>query len=330
MLTRSERLALLLNLFGDEATQMARAELNGSALEELEMALNDFNSYPPSREEIDLVLDDFTNYFSLAVQTIEKVTAEQERAEAPVILQIAEEHFDVELEPTKKFEAPALTGNTLHDLHRLHPYQVAQALKPESPEIIALVIRRLASEHAAKTLEYLSDTSRPAIFLQLAQPSKVKPLIEQRVLAQALELALRVEQREFEEDSAEKMANLMRSMPRTLRGPMMEELIKKDKDLAEAVKKRLYRFEDLVRLKDRDLQTVLGQCRTDVLVLALQQTDEQLLNRVLSNMSKRAKESLQEEMEYKTNAKLEEIESGREDLLKVLIELDESGAITME
>jgi flagellar motor switch protein FliG len=150
------------------------------------------------------------------------------------------------------------------------------------------------------------------------------------VLSTALQLALDVEERQADEESSEKMAKLMRSLPRTVRTPMLEELAKQDKALAEAVKGQLYQFEDLARLQDRDLQKVLGQCRTDILVLALQQVEESLLAHVLGNMSKRAKESLQEEMEYKSNAKQDEIDAGRADVLKILVELDESGAITIE
>ena len=65
------------------------------------------------------------------------------------------------------------------------------------------------------------------------------------------------------------MAKLIRSLPRTVRTPMLDELAKQDKALADRRQKQLYQFEDLQRLEDRDLQKVLGQCRTDVLVLCL-------------------------------------------------------------
>ena len=334
MLTRPERLALLLNLLGEDAKQLARTGLQGESLEELETALSDFEDYPPSTEEIDLVLDDFESYFKLSLQTFQQeIQAEEQsqpKLQTPAILQIAEEHFEVELEPTKKFETPELTGNTVHDLNRVHPYQVARALLNECPAVIAMVIRKLADEHAAKTLEFLPEPIRPSVFLQLAQPSPAKTLVQQRVLQTILESALQVEERQADEETSEKMAMLMRSLPRNVRTPMFDELAKHDQTLADAVKKQLYQFEDLQRLEDRDLQKVLGQCRTDVLVLALQQVDETLLAKVLSNMSKRAKESLREEMEYKANAKTDEIESGRAEILKILVELDESGAITIQ
>ena len=58
-MNRTERLALLLNLLGDDASTLARANLEGEALASLEQALKDFDEVPPSREEIDVVLGDF-------------------------------------------------------------------------------------------------------------------------------------------------------------------------------------------------------------------------------------------------------------------------------
>jgi flagellar motor switch protein FliG len=330
MLTRTERLALLLHLMGDEATEMARQGLSGEKLEELDQSIKDFRDYPPHQDEIDLVLGDFEDYFRMALQTAQQSKAESDDADGPKILQIPEEVFDVELEPTKRFEPPKLTGDTVRDLNQMHPYQVAQALKHEHPAAAAIVLRKLANEHAAKTLEFMPELVRPNVFLQLASPSKVTPLIQERVLTKALELALRVEEREGEQETSDQMANLMRSLPRPLRKPMLDELADRDKELADAVRNKLYRFEDIEKLADKDLQKLLGQCQTETLVCALQQVEESLLTFVLSNMSKRAKESLQEEMEYKANASEEEIEDARSTIARTLATLCESGEVRMD
>ncbi len=336
MLTRPERLALLLHLMGDEATAMARQDLSGEALDELDQALKDFESYPPSQEEVDMVLGDFEDYFHMALQTVDKKPIssgggpQDDDDDGPKILQIAEESFDVDIEPTKRFTPPKLTGDTVRDLNLMHPYQVAQAMKNENPVATAIVLRKLANEHAAKTLEFLPEAVRPNVFLELAQPLAVTPLIQERILAKALQLSLQVEERETEQETTSQMANLMRSLPRALRKPMLDELEKRDSDLAETVRNQLYRFEDIEKLGDRDLQKLLGQCQTDALVCALQQVDESLLTFILSNMSKRAKESLQEEMEFKTNATEEEIMEARGSIAKILAGLCEAGEVKID
>ncbi|MEL6107456.1 MAG: FliG C-terminal domain-containing protein [Planctomycetota bacterium] len=345
MLTRTERLALLLNILGDEAADMARSGLKGEQLDDLEAALKDFNEFPPSKLEVDLVLDDFETYFNMILETSgsssksarqsgrsgsEDSVEDDDDEDLPTILQIAEENFDVDFEPQKKFEAPKLTGDTGVDLNRVHPYQVAQALAAECPAVMSMVIGSLHNDHAAKTLEFLPETSRAGVFLTLAEPSTIQPIVADRILATVLERALEVEERELETESSDKLASLMRSLPRSIRQAMMTELANKDEELAGAVKKLLYRFEDLKRLEDRDLQKFLGQCSSDCLVVALQGVDEELLERILGNMSKRAKEALTEEMEFKTNAKQDEIDAGRTEVVTLLSELVESGAVSLE
>jgi hypothetical protein len=339
ILTRPERLALLLNLLGDDAVDLAKEGLPGGISGDLGTALQDFQQYPPSQEEIDLVLDDFEAYFSLALKAVDKVGGnadggsadeEEEGLPAPKVLKISEDHFDVDIAPTKRFDPIQKSGNALLDINRLHPYQVAHALREERPEIIALVVSKLASEHAAKTLECFPESLRPGVFMGLAKPAATKPMVQETLLKKTLEMALEVKERETIEDSAEKMARLMRSLPKTVRTPMLDELATKDQALADDVKKQLYQFDDLNRLEDRDLQKILGQCQTDSLVVALQGADETILARILGNMSKRAKESLQEEMEFKTNAKQEEIDGGRAEVVAILVSLDESGEITLE
>ena len=335
--SRSERLALLVNLLGDEAVDLACSNLEGAALDDLNEALEGFREFPPRKEEVEFVLDDFEHYFDLALrnqaqssESDAEAEGSDDATEGPKIFHIPEEHFDVEVEPPKKFEKPELSGDACHDLNLVHPYQVAQVLQRESPAIASVVLRNLANTHAAKTLELMPEVQRMGIFLELANPPTTKPIVVDQIIQTTLEAALEIEERQPELDSPDEMANLVRSLPKSVRGPMLEELAKKDSDLAESVKGNLFQFDDLGRMEDRDLQKVLGKCNTDILVVALQQVDEEILGRVIGNMSKRAKESLQEEMEYKANAKQEEIDAGRDEVVKILIELDAAGAITID
>ena len=335
---RSDQVALLLKLLGDEATEAALGHLDQDTAQPIKSALDDYRTKPPTEAEIELVLEEFERHFRTALDQLgeeeapsgestgEKIDQEDEQP----ILQIAEENFDVAFEPAKKFAKPELTGDMAHDLNRMHPYQVAHAVRNDSPKTIAAVVRSLATEHAAKTLEFLPDAVRPNIFMQLAEPANIKPLVLERILSAALSEAMKVEERKPDEDSSSQMVMLMRSLPKNVRVPMLEELMKSNEELGNSVKSQLYQFEDVAKLDDRDMQKLLGQSSTDSLVLALQNADPALVERVMNNMSKRARDTLQEEMAFKTNAKDDEIEMGRAAIVATLVELDESGAISLD
>ena len=193
-----------------------------------------------------------------------------------------------------------------------------------------MVLQNLPADLAGRVLELISETSRAAAFLEFSKPSTVPKLVQNKVLKTVLEKTIAVEYIEEDSDPATRVANLARSLPNDMRGPMLEELKKSDDELAAAVKSKMYMFSDLERLDDRSLQTVLGQTNTDLLALALQGASSQLSERILGNISKRARQNLEEEMEFKQGAKEAEIEQARNSIAEVLAKLDESGEISME
>lgn len=329
MIPKSEKLAVLLNLLGDEATETAMQRVGGRISGEVKAALDDFKRQPPTRQEVEYVIDDFTNFFQKAIKSVDSDQSREEEA-ALKIMELPEEEFEVELEPTKKFNKPELSGEIEKDLNRLHPYRVAYAMQKENPATIALILSCLATEHAAKTLEFLPDDVRPSVFLSLAQPSKVARSVIDCVLSSTLKAALLVEEREPEEDNVNEMIQLMRSVPKTVRVPMLTELINTDEELGNQVKSQLFQFSDLDRLGDKDIQQVLSQATSDALVLALQGTDPALVDRIFGNMSKRARESLKEEMEFKADATEDEINEGRMEIVKVMVALEDDGSISFE
>jgi flagellar motor switch protein FliG len=338
-LPQSEMLAVLLNLMGEDAASKALEGIPAADSQQVKATLEELKTHPPTQDEVEFVVDDFVKYFRFAMKTVDQKLAEEEaenptegaeQAAAPKILQIAEEDFEVELEPVKKFSTPVLSGEHLQDLNRLHPYQVAYAIRDENAFMIATVIRNLATEHAAKTLEFLPDSLRPGVFLQLSQPSNISDVMLEKILGATVQVAIQVEKREEVVDTVEQMVGLIRSVPKAIRGPMMEELQKTDKELGEQVAAQMYRFEDIENLSNNDLQKVLGQTKTDSLVLAVQGVEQELIDKILGNMSKRARESFMEEMSFKSNVQQDEIDVGRAEVVRVLVELDEAGTISLE
>ncbi|QEG23371.1 FliG C-terminal domain-containing protein [Mariniblastus fucicola] len=338
-LPQSEMLAVLLNLVGGEAASSALSGIPEETSRQVKATLEEFKTHPPTQDEVEYVVDDFVKYFRFAMKTVDQKMAQDDSADseepedetpAPKIMQLAEEDFEVEIEPEKKFLPLKETGNHIQDLTRLHPYQVAHAIRNEDALIISIVIRNLATEHAAKTLEFLPDTLRPAVFLQLAQPCTVSNEVLQRILETAVQIAKRVEKRENVVDAAEQMVTLIRSVPKHIRGPILDELQKTDEELSNKVKAQMYQFDDLSLLSDRDLQQVLGQTSTDSLASAVQGIDSDLMEKILGNMSKRARAAFEEELSFKGNVKQDEIDMGRAEVVRALTELDEAGTITLE
>lgn len=333
-ISKSEQIALLLNLLGDDATSTALAGMDSGTSREIKSALDDFESHPPTQEEIDFVLDDFEKYFRFAMETLSVAEAQTPETQVPEEPEPEPDILPMVSEPVEKtsnqFPEIELSGDAIKDLCRLDPYQISHALRDESPTAVAIVVRSLPTERAAKVLEQLPDAVRSTVFLMLAQPSATTIKIQDCVLQATLECALQVKERLPDNDIAAQMVTLIRSLPKNVRLPMLEQLMSQDEELHAKVKSQMYQFDDINQLGDRDIQKVLGQTSSDSLVVALQEADPELVERILKNMSKRARETLQEEMEFKTNVKQDEIDEGRDAIVKVLVELDEAGEISLD
>ena len=325
---RTQQLAVLLNLMGEENANKAISSFDTEVVEELKQVLREYESDPPSPAEIEMVLDDFERYFQFAfkhleaLETGETADAQPEIADTPVATDDAPSVIS--------FPKPDLTGEVTHDLNLLHPYQIAYAIRNDNPNSIVVVLKSLSDSRAAQALEELPEDVRLDVFLRMADAAEMHPEIEKQILSAALESALLVESRVPEVDRTGQLVALSRSLPKKVRVPLLEKLNEVNDELAKNVKESMYRFDDLLKLESQDIQKVLGQCDTDSLVLALVKAEEDVKEKLMSSVSKRARQTIEEELEYKTKATEEEIEAGKKEVVMVLMRMDEAGEITLE
>jgi flagellar motor switch protein FliG len=186
------------------------------------------------------------------------------------------------------------------------------------------------SKHAANVLSHLDPDVRTDAIVFLTQESTVPLPIVNQVLKTTVLKAISVEFREEVIDQSQTLAELMRSLPKEMRVELMAKLEETNPELSESVKSRLYLFVDVMRLDDRDVQKLLGEIESDSLIVALQRTNQNLIDKLLSNLSKRARESITEEMQYKVNATDEEVEEARGQLISAIARLDENGEIKLK
>lgn len=321
-LPTNERLAMLLNALGPDAAEAALDSMNESQANALKRLSAELHIEPPSRDELEYVIDDFFKYFQFALKTL------QSNETGPSAPRGNQARRGAQA-PVQVFPKITPSHDPANDLNRLDPFQIAESLRQEHPKTIALVLRQIDVQQAARVLEQLDGPARSQAVVQLSQPLTIPAPIVQQVLKTTVERACAVEYRAEAAASSQVLADLLRSLPKTMRVELMGQLHETDADLAEQVKARLYLFADVLRLEDRDVQTLLAQVESDVLILALQQCESSLADKLLSNLSKRARESILEEMEYKTNASLEEIEGARSKVVAAMAQLDESGEIKL-
>ncbi len=324
-------MALLLTVLGDEAEKVAFGSMDPERAKSIKGILDEFKLDPPTKDEVEYVIGDFNQFFRFALQELGAETAGGNgNSEGYSVGEEAKSKDDAKKEAITYFRKIEPTGDPIADLNQLDPYQIATAIGGDHPKTVAMVLRNMETKRAAAAMEFFDDEVCSQVIVFISQESTVPAAIVNQVLKSTVAKAITVECREVKVDQSQVMAELMRSLPKEMRMQLMPKLEESDEKLASEVKAKLYLFDDVMRLDDRDVQKVLGEVETDSLIVALQRTDEELVQKLLGNLSKRARESIAEEMQYKEGVSDEEIEEARSQVVVALARLDESGEIKLQ
>lgn len=325
LFSADEKLGLLLYLLGPAAVEQSLRGMEASRATSIRNFVRELGNDPPSAEEIQFVLDDFESCFRVGLASLPP--AEKKKKDA----QGGGDEDGEELAGPVIVSFPAVDcgADPAMALARLDPWQVAVALANDQPLTIGLVLSQLPPVAASRILEKLPESQRQPAFLHLSRPQPVATTIIQRLLRTTFDKANAIRERRDDLDQTDRVVELMRSMPKELRKSMMAGLMEADQVLGAAVRQKMYRFDDINRLEDRGIQTVLARVPSDQLIMALTRAPGGLGARIFGNMSKRARQTVEEEIGFNDKATDAEIEHARNEIAQLLARMDEAGEISL-
>lgn len=337
-LAEEERVVILLHTLGEDVRELALAELAPERAMEVRQRIEELETTPPSPEEIASVLDDFERFLRMAddgtgsqLRVVRDEEYERQEEDDTVAAVTGEEQPHNGYDEDVADDVFEPTGNSIADLNRLSPFRIAAALADENPRTIAIVLDNLETVKAADTLRVLPDTVRSQAFVIFSQRPSASPGLVQRIVKTTVAKALAADGSAVEGTGGErKMVELLRAMAKKTRSQMMQQIEQEDPELCERIKGLLYVFEDLLKVEDRSLQRLLAEVDSDTLVTALKGADEQLVEKVLGNLTKRVRDTLTEEMEFLGVVPEERIEQARAGVAKIIAKLDQEGTLVME
>ena len=208
------------------------------------------------------------------------------------------------------------------------PQQVLGFIQGEHPQTIALILSYLEAPQAAMILSGLPAVLQAEVAKRIARMDRITPEVlreVERVLERKLSTVMG---QDFTmAGGIDAVVAIVNSSDRTTERNIMEHLEENDPELAEEIKKRLFVFEDIIRLDDRSLQRVLREVDMKELGLALKGATEDLRTKFFKNMSKRAAEMLQEDMDYMGPVRVKDVEESQQKVVNVVRGLEEQGEI---
>jgi len=316
-----DRAAILLLALGEQDAAQVLKHLDSREVQRVGAAMAQLSGV--SREEVSGVLANFTvnveQQTSLGVGTDDYIRAVLIGALGP--------------EKATAIIERILSGRSSRGLEALkwmEPRAVAGLLRHEHPQIIAIVLSYLASEHAAQVLLQLPETTRADVLMRVATLGGVHP--------NALNELDEVLEKQFASTSSgisaagfggPKAAAEILNMVGAQEAPLIAQIAKTDEALSQKLQDLMFVFEDLLEVDDRGMQELLREVPGDKLIIALKAADEELKQKFFKNMSERAAQMMKDDLEARGPVRLSEVEASQKEILVTARRMADEGRLSL-
>jgi flagellar motor switch protein FliG len=219
-------------------------------------------------------------------------------------------------------------GRTMWDkLGNVNESVLANYLKNEYPQTVAVVLSKVRADHAARVLALLPDSFAMEVVMRMLRMESV-----QKDVLDGVEKTLRAEfmsnlARSTRRDAHEMMAEIFNNLDRQAEGRFLAALEERNREAAERIKSLMFTFDDLARLTPQSMQTLLRSIEKDKLPVALKGASERLREMFLSAMSDRAGKMLREEMEGLGPVRVRDVDESQGVIVQLAKELAAQGQI---
>ncbi|MBP7649608.1 MAG: flagellar motor switch protein FliG [Phenylobacterium sp.] len=221
-------------------------------------------------------------------------------------------------------------GRTMWDkLGNVNEAVLANYLKNEYPQTVAVVLSKVKSEHAARVLAALPEDFALECVTRMLRMEPV-----QREILDKIEQTLRTEfmsnlARTSKRDSHEMMADIFNAFDRQTEARFIAALEERNRESAERIRALMFVFEDLSKLDPGGVQTLLRAVEKDQLGLALKGSSDSLREMFFSNMSERAAKIMREDMESMGPVRLRDVDQAQMAMVQVAKDLAAKGEIML-
>ena len=331
---REHRVAILLNILGGTVADKVLAALPDEDADKVRPVMSQLGERSVPREQVESLINEFERMLRLALDARgpnlnvyvgdDEESTEGDEAAEDDAAKVKEIYIAADHEVFDPTEDPQ------SDINRLSPRRIAAVLTEERPHTVAAVLQALNSKLAAQVLTALpDDLSKNSLVAMNSCRVASKELLNQ-ILRTVVYKALGVNVDDLDKPTAEqRMAEVLRGMPRNLRVQALEALQNKDAETAERIRERLYSFDDVARVTNRSMQQLLGMLDSALLSKALMKAPEAISSKVTNNMAKRAREALMDEMQFAVYDENETL-AARKKVVAAMLQLESSGELGME
>jgi flagellar motor switch protein FliG len=218
----------------------------------------------------------------------------------------------------------------LNALEPVDARTLANLLRKEHPQTIALIMAYSKPEKSAQVLSQLPVETQVEVCLRMASLDTVAPQtlrdVENALLSEMKGLVVSGGE---ETSGVVMVAEILNNIEKQHEERIFEQLMEIDPELAEEIRNNMFVFADLVNIDDRGIQTLLKEVDNQSLLLALKTAPEVIKDKIFKNLSSRATQMLKEDMEVMPPVKLSEVEKAQASITQLALRLEAEGKIVI-
>jgi flagellar motor switch protein FliG len=219
----------------------------------------------------------------------------------------------------------------IKDISEMEGRQIYNLVKSEQPQTISFLLSYLDTEKATEVFTLLSPELREEVVERLGTiESTSLDLVSKIVRSLGKHFDSKVRPSFHRSGGVRAVADLLNQLDKEMSKNLLARLEERNAQLGAAIRKKMFSFEDLNRLEAADLQRVLREVDSANLAVSMKSASESIREKIYASISKRAAESLREEIDLLGPVRLKDVETAQDAIIQVVRRLEEEGSITLD
>ena len=316
-----ENAAILLMSIGEEEASEVFKHLTPKEVQRLGETISKMKSI--TRERVDVVIETFEK---VAANESLLVTDNNEYVKSVLRRALGEDKAGLLID--RIMQGNDVTG--IESLKWMDASTVAELLRNEHPQIVAVLLVHLEFDQASEILKLFTERHRNEVIVRIAtldgvQPTALRDLND--VMGRVLASGERTQRRTL--GGVKAVAEMLNLMGSGVETAVLDFVREADTDLAQRIMDNMFTFDDVEKIDDKGIQALMKEVQSESLVVALKGATPVLRDKIFKNMSSRAAETLKEDLDSRGPVRLSEVEAEQKEILKIVRRLVDEGQIVL-
>ncbi len=207
---------------------------------------------------------------------------------------------------------------------------IANFLSQEHPQTIAVIVAKLRPKQTSEIVGHLPLDLQAEVIIRIADVDQVSPEVLNdidEVIRRELTAMGGIQR--FKVGGVEKVVEMFNHLERSKEKHILDKLDVMNPPLAEVIRKHLFTFEDIFKLDDRSIQSIMREISNDTLTLAMKASTEEVKEKVFRNISSRAADMIKEDIEVMGPVRLSDVEKAQSEIIKIVRKMEEDGKVVI-